>query len=181
MDNTDALISKTNCGNCNAEISTEKFCTRCGFPANGTDEEKTQYKGRVYNTKLSLKEAQEKIDKAKLIIYLLAGLEFIFAMVYGFGKDDIPTMIVELIVCVLYLILAVWANKNPFGAILTCFIVYLTLQVIRIVVEPATIFSGILWKILIIGGFIKGLQSASEAQKLIKEINQYKGREVGAD
>ncbi|HEY3404083.1 MAG TPA: hypothetical protein VGK59_11885 [Ohtaekwangia sp.] len=181
MEATDPLISYSTCDNCNAQVSTEKFCTRCGFPVNGTEDEKTQYKGKVMNTRLSLKEAQDKIDKAKLIIYVLAGFTFIFGLVAGLVNDDMPTMVVNMVICVLYIILAFWASTNPFGAILTCFIIYITLQIVNAIVEPSTLISGILWKVIFIGAFVKGIQSASEAQKLMKEMNQYKGRAGGTD
>ena len=181
MESTLEPVSSQTCDNCNAAISTEKFCTSCGFPVNGTDEEKTEYKGKIIVSQHSLKEAEEKIGTAKNVIYILAGLTFLGALYSGLAKDDYPAMIVDLVICLLYLILAYWANKNPFGAILTCFIVYLTLQIVLAIVSPVTIVSGILWKIIFIGAFIKGIQSASEAQKLMKQLKQYKAKSVGAN
>lgn len=181
MESTLEPVSARTCDNCTAAISTEKFCTSCGFPVNGTEEEKTEYKGKIIVSQFSLQEAEEKIRKARNIIYILAGLTFLGAMITGIANDDYPTMMANLVICLLYLILAYWANKNPFGAILTCFIVYLTLQIVLAILAPATIVSGILWKVIFIGAFIKGIQSASEAQKLMKQLEQYKRKPLGAE
>ncbi|MFZ6010643.1 MAG: hypothetical protein ACOYXT_09870 [Bacteroidota bacterium] len=165
---------KSACDNCRAEIVYEKFCPSCGFPVNGTDQEKSDYRAKIGSSKYWLKEAEAKINNAKMFIYVLAGLTFLMGIFQGTMQDDFVTMIVNFVICLIYLICAAWANKSPFGAILTCFIVYLTIQIISAIAAPASIFSGIIWKVIIIAAFVKGIRSASEAQKYIKELQQYK-------
>jgi hypothetical protein len=80
---------------------------------------------------------------------------------------------------VIYLILAAWSNKNPFGAILTAFIIYITLIVINAFFDPATIIQGIIIKIFFIGALIKGTRSAKEAEGFKKELEKFKAVPVG--
>lgn len=42
------------------------------------------------------------------------------------AQDDVASFVANLVLCLTYLILAAWATKNPFAAILTAFVLYLT-------------------------------------------------------
>jgi hypothetical protein len=164
------------CENCNAKNSlTQKFCSNCSFPIGGTDEERQKFRLNIGSHKLHIKRAHEKIKTGKIIIYVLAGIWFLFGLYQGFANDDFPTMIVNLLLSMLYLILASWADKNPFGAILTAFIIYITLQVVNLFIDPTTIFRGILLKIFFISALVKAIQSAREAQDSMAELDKLKG------
>jgi hypothetical protein len=121
-----------------------------------------------------LRDANKETGTSKTIIYILAGIFLLFGLYQGFAIDNFGGMIINLIICVAFLILAAWADKNPFGAILTAFIIYLTIQVTNFFLDPATLFSGIILKVIIISGFVKGIRSAQEAQKLRKKLEQFK-------
>lgn len=163
------------CDHCKEEVSmTDRFCLSCGFPANGTEDEQRTYRLKISSSKDLLKEAEKKIREAKIIIYVLTALTFLMGTIAGFGNDDLASLIVNLLLCTLYLIFAAWSNKNPFRAILTCFIVYLTIQVLNAIVEPATIMQGIIVKFIFIAVFLKGIQSANEAKHLLKELKDHK-------
>lgn len=159
-----------NCGRVN--LASQKFCTHCSFPVNGTEEEKNRFKAKINGHKYLMIEAQKELKKPKIIILVLAGFMLVFGFYQGFAKDDFPTMIVNLCLSLLYLILAAWANKNPFGAILTALIVYITVNVVNAFVEPITLFQGIILKIIFIGAFIKGIRSAKDAQEHLAELEK---------
>lgn len=119
-------------------------------------------------------ETQKETRTAKTIIFVFAGLYFCLGLFHGFVADDFPTMIVELFICLLFLVLGAWSSKNPFGAILTAFFIYLTFQIVEVFIDPTSLFKGIIVKIFIIGAFVKGIRSAMEAQKYIKELEKMK-------
>lgn len=163
------------CENCNAQVvSTVKFCNSCSFPVTGSEDDKRSFRLSIGSKKRQVKDALEKIKTCKTIIYILAGILFITGLVVGFVQDDYASMIVNLCISLLYLILAAWSEKNPFGAILTAFIIYITLILINFFVDPATIFSGLLFKILFIGAFVKGVRSAKEAKDILVELEKTK-------
>jgi hypothetical protein len=174
MIETDPLVQRAVCENCQAEVSTETYCSSCGFPVNGNEEEKTNFRGKISSNKYWLAEAEKKIRESKIVIYVLAGITLIFGLIQGFSQDDTAGMVVNIIICLLYLICAAWSAKNPFAAILTSFIIYLTVQIISAIVEPVTLVQGLLWKVIFIGAFVKGIRSASEAQKHMKELSAHK-------
>jgi hypothetical protein len=163
------------CDNCRAENpSTQKFCSSCSYPISGSLEDRQQFVVTIGKHKLLIKRAKEKISTAKIIIYVIAGFTFLAGVFAYFKYDDFTLMIVNLFISLLYLILAAWADKNPFAAILTAFILYVTVILINAVVEPGSLFSGILWKVIFIGAFIKAIRSAQEAQESMKELEKYK-------
>ena len=161
------------CENCSTKNPGEKkFCSHCSFPIAGDDEEKQRFRLLVSSRKRLLSDANDKIKSAKTAIYILAGVFFVFGGIAGLANDDIPTLIVNLSLCILFLIFAAWSTTNPFGAILTAFLVYLTVQVTNAFVDPATIASGFIIKIFVIVAFVKGIRSAQEGRGYLKELEK---------
>jgi di/tricarboxylate transporter len=163
------------CDNCRAENpSTQKFCSSCSYPISGSLEERQQFVATIGKHKLLIKRAKEQISNAKIIIYLIAGFTFLAGLFGYFKYEDFTLLIVNIFMCLLYLIMAAWADKNPFAAILTAFIIYITVILINAVVSPGSLFSGIIWKVIFIAAFIKAIRSAQAAQESMNELEKYK-------
>ena len=167
------------CENCSSQVADRKYCPTCSFPMGGTDEDKTQFRSAVSRRKRLLNDSQEKTKTARNIIYALAAFTFVIGLFVGLSTEDYLGMILNLILCVLFLILAAWSNTNAFGAILTAFILYITLNVINAFFDPTTLFQGIILKIIFIGGFIKGIRSAQEARDHMAELEKVKAAPIG--
>ncbi|HEX7014654.1 MAG TPA: hypothetical protein VF191_04030 [Cyclobacteriaceae bacterium] len=170
------------CEHCNAiNGPLNKYCSQCSYPIRGSEEEKASFQLTVSSRRRFLDDAMGKIKSARKVIYGLAALFFIFGLYMGFGEDDFATMMVNLILCVIYLVLAAWCNQNPFGAILTAFIIYLTLIVVNMLIDPATLFHGIIIKLVIIAWLVKGIRSAHEAKGYLRELENLKAVPVDAE
>lgn len=170
------------CENCSSSAASDNvYCTSCGYPILGSQEEKSRYILRVSSRKRLLHDAKLKVKEARTAIFVLAGLTLVFGLIAEFASDDTATAIVSLVLCLFYLIMGVWSNKNAFGAILVSFIVYITLNILNAIVDPATLVQGIIIKIIFILAFIKGIRSASEAQRLMKELEVYNAEPVGSN
>ncbi len=168
------------CENCAATYtSAQKFCSSCSFPIGGSDEEKSTFRKEIGSRKLLLKDARKKIDDAKIVIYVIAGLMFLVGLFQFFFNDDFISLILNLCLSVVYLILAAWADKNPFGAILIAFILYITVNIVNAFFYPASLFQGIIIKAIFIGAFIKGTRSAAEARSLMNELEKVKAAPAG--
>jgi hypothetical protein len=168
------------CENCQSSQNAEsKFCPSCSFPIQGTDEAKRIFRLDVGIRKRLLKESEDEMKTAKKTIYVAAVIFFASGFIQYMINDDFPTLIVNLIVSLVFLILAAWGASNAFGAILTAFVIYMTLQVVNVVVDPATLFQGIIIKVMIIAAFGKGIQSGLKARDLTKQLEKYKAVPVG--
>lgn len=171
----DQTLGLTKCPHCRAEIpSHNKFCTSCSYPINGTDDELRTFRIDMARRRSQLKEAENKTEKAAVILYILAGLCFLMGLIAWAVSDDYMTLVINSIISILYLVFAAWSNRNPFAAMLTALIVYLTTVILNAAIDPSTLFSGILFKIIIIGTFVKGIQSASEAKAYMEELNKFR-------
>jgi hypothetical protein len=168
-------IQTVTCENCKQEVDHENvFCPSCGYPVKGTDQQRYAYSVQLSRRKSMLGDAEKRIKEARTAIFVVAGLTFIGGLFVGISKDNSAAMVVNFILTILYLIFAAWCTKNPFGAILTAFIVYVTTIILNAIVEPATLISGIIVKILVVIALIKGIQSALEAKRLMQELQSSK-------
>lgn len=163
------------CENCQAQNDPlQKFCSECGFPEGGTGDEKRSFRLTVGSHRRLLTDAHKKVRTAKNIIYVLAGIFIVVGLIRGFVQDNFADMILNVVLSVVFLILAAWCEQNPFGAILTAFIIYVTVYIANGFVNPATLFQGLILKILFIAAFVKGIRSAQEAQVYMKELEKRK-------
>lgn len=176
METNSSISPALVCNNCSATITTDKHCPACGYPNHGTDQEKSDFGAKVESSKHWLREAETKVEKAKLYIYILAGGLFLIGLYQGLVLDDFFSMIAEMVIAVVFLMLAQLANKNPFGALLAAGIIYGALQLLNAIVDPGTIFSGILWKIFIVIALVQGIRAGKEAQELMDELARFRGK-----
>jgi hypothetical protein len=82
-----------------------------------------------------------------------------------FSMDDVSILITNVVLSIIYLVLAFWSSQKPLMALLLGLLLYLTTIIISAVVDPTTIIKGFLWKILIIAYLGKGIYSASAIRK----------------
>ncbi len=161
------------CSNCGSTVKPEeKFCSNCSYPHNGTDEERGQFQSKIGAKKRLLKVINKEVRKAKNTLIFLGVVNIIFGIIFGLLGDDIALVVGSAILAIIYFGLAIWSDKQPFGAILTALILYGTLILLQAAVDPSTIFQGIVLKIIIIVLLVKGLNSGLEAKKVMKELDE---------
>lgn len=106
------------------------------------------------------------------------GLNLLSGVVAGFvAERNVVVFVVYLVISLIYLGLGFWCMKKPFPAILTGFIVYVTFIGMNAVADPETLFHGLIWKVIIISGFIYGYKAALQSGKLEKELLDVKKAE----
>lgn len=160
-----------NCRNCDSPISpNEIFCANCGYPENGTVEQRNKFESRIGTKKRLLTSVKKEVRKAKVTLIVLGCIAALSGLYFTFITIDLALSISNCIIAIFYLGLAVWSDKQPFGAILTALILYGTLILINAAIDPSTLIRGVLWKVIIIGILIKGLNSGNEAKKVMKEL-----------
>lgn len=162
----------TTCYFCKTKGLTEQdmFCSNCGFPQRGTQTEMKRFVWSVRNKKKLMEESKAAIKKARLFLFILAGFNLLFGVMYWVAQDDIVSLIAGLIGAGIYTGLAFWSRKEPFAAILTGLFVYLLTIVLNGLIDPATIIAGLLWKAIIIGGFVYGFRGAKDAKRIEAEL-----------
>jgi hypothetical protein len=153
----------------------DNFCPNCGFPQKGNQAQMKRFIWTINNKHTLLENQKKAVNKARYILFGLAGLFTLFSILLGAVlKFDLATLVSNFIIAAIYLGIGLWSLKNPFPAILTGFFLYITIIVINAILDPVSIFSGLLIKGFIIGGFIYGYKGVKESEALEEELASIK-------
>ncbi len=169
------MEESTICSKCKATLGgNDKFCNDCGFPERGTTQEKGIYDHRIKLKKNIITGANKKLKSVKILIYVIAGLNFLMGLYYLTDDLTFADGIAGLIASILFLGCAVWVNKQPLTGILAAFVLWILLQLSVVLVDPALLFKGILLKIVFIAIFIKGISAAKDAKEYTSQLKTMK-------
>lgn len=153
----------------------DQFCTNCGFPLRGTEEEQKHFISS-YDFKLhEVKELGRKTKNAQTTLFVVAGLFFAFGIIFYLinSEDELAfaTLITNVILAAIFLALGFWSKTKPVASIISGLVLYILVQLISIVDNPENIIKGIIVKVIIIVYLAKGLHSALEVEKIKKQHN----------
>jgi Flp pilus assembly protein TadB len=171
------ITDPSRCYYCNTGPLTpeNRFCPSCGFPQGGTEDEQKRY---ITNKRIQLANLDttgQNVKKARNALFgaaVLYGLNYIVA---GAQNAWSPLVLIEgLIVVGAFVGLGIYANRNAYAAALAGLIVFCTLIVGFAVIEPLTLISGIIWKVIILSALIYGLKAAREYKRLHAELSENK-------
>lgn len=178
MDNPTTLAGELTkrCDSCLKNIENDDvYCTNCGYPIQGTEIEQKDFIANNEVVDINLADYNKKIRTAGNSLYYLAGIFFFWGVLSYFTTKDSPTafgyLLISLILAIIFLVLGGYSRKKPLACIISGLCLYIILQVLNAIDNPATILSGIIVKIIIIGYMIKGIKSAIELEKFKKENN----------
>jgi prepilin signal peptidase PulO-like enzyme (type II secretory pathway) len=116
------------------------------------------------------------IRQARNTIFVVAAIQFIFALVSMFATEDVTakwlTFGIATFIALIFVALALWTKKKPYTAILLALIIYCLLILIYAVSEPLSILKGIILRVIIIMYLARGLKNAKEAQEMQKALGK---------
>ena len=159
------------CSFCEKEITgDEKFCTHCGFPLLGTEEEQNKFKVADELKKIKLRDSQKRIKSAANTLYIIAALFFVAALIKDGNDDNKTLMLINMVVALVYVALGFWSKQKPFVALLAGLIFYVSLNVLNAFADPLSLAKGVVLKFVIIAFMVKGVIGAYEAQQMKKEM-----------
>jgi len=162
----EVTIPEKVCSHCNASLEeNQKFCTSCGYPEDGTEKEKAVFHADRVMAHSKSKEAPKLIRKARNTLFFIAGITFLYGVVIFFIQDDPATLIAAALMAVIYLILGFWSQQKPLVALVLALLLYVTNIVLSLILDPETIFNGIILKVIIIVFLAKGINSALHLRK----------------
>lgn len=167
----DGLVPMPTCSNCqSAMVEGEVFCSQCGFPENGNEEDRANFARRVGAKKKLLNEVKREVRRGKNTLIVLGVLNILIGLFYIFFLEEIAAAVIQMILALVYLGLSIWTDKQPFGALLSALILYITLILLMAVLDPATIVQGVVLKVIIIGFLVRGVKSGHEAKNIYREL-----------
>ena len=160
------LTLEPSCSNCAEPIvGKPKFCVNCGFPENGTEQEKSKFIAEKAILRSKQKEAPKRIKSARNTLFFIGAIQLLFSLFVYFMQDATEELIAGLVVFLIYIVLGFWSQTKPLIALILGLLVYLTLIGLSAIADPANIFKGIIVKVIIIAFLAKGINSALELRK----------------
>ncbi len=151
------------------------YCPSCGFPQRGAEDEQKKFITDKRVMLIKLESMRDQVRKARNMLFLASGgyaLGYLMAGVMG--RIDAMMLIEGVIICGAFVGLGLWANKKPYPAVLTGLIVFISLIAIAAFVNPLTIVSGIILKVIVLSGLIYGLKAANDAKHAEEELKTQK-------
>ncbi|WP_153795992.1 hypothetical protein [Foetidibacter luteolus] len=116
---------------------------------------------------LSMEGYDKPVRNARIILYVIAGLNLtqLFVLKNYTSLDNVLTIIVVLLFSGIFVALAFWTKRKSYNAIMTALIVYTTIILIGAINDPASIFQGLILKIVVYVLLIVALKNAKEVQR----------------
>lgn len=152
---------------------TTVFCPSCGFPQRGSELEQKRFLiGRKQIGK-NVNESEASIGIARIVLFALGLLNGGVAAWFFYQGERIGGM-TQAAIAAIYIGLGFWAAKKPFPALLTGLIVYLTFLLLGAVMDPASILTGLVLKIAIVGSFVYGMRAVKQSEELRKQMEVQK-------
>lgn len=164
---TTIVPKKPTCQCCKYEVSeSDSFCNNCGFPLNGTDDEKGKFIGQYLTQKNTRAEVYSQVKNARTTLFVVAGYYIFMGLISAVNDntDGLLIFIVTVVFAAIFCGLAFWSSKNPFGALLTGLIMFISLIILSVIEDPIELVRGVIVKVIIISYMIKGVVGASKVR-----------------
>ncbi len=162
------MSSKFKCPACQTEyVLQPEFCAECGFPFKGTEQQKSAFIGQQILKKGTVSDTKDKIKRARIILWVIGGLNIIFSLLaYNGSQQQKDLIIASAILGLIFVAFGFLTYRKPFIAMLIPLLLLLLFYTYDAIQDPASIFMGILWKVIFITGLVYGLIGVIKAQRI---------------
>jgi len=177
---SESANTESQCPKCKTIVDQQQeFCNNCG----------TSLKGKANRTSGPLlggmiKDHQTKqIKHARYAILAVGILTILFTIFTHYelisrhrsnSGQALAAILISYALGIGFFGLFVWARKNPYAASLTALIIYITNIIIAAGMDPRSLPSGLIVKIIIIAALVNGVKSGLDYNR-----EQQSGREIG--
>jgi hypothetical protein len=119
----------------------------------------------------SMQGYDKHIKNARIMLFIVAGLQLLPLFTLPDNIADEAKYIIiglQLFFAAVFVGLGLWTKYKPFAALLTAMLFFIGIWVLGAILDPASIFQGIIVKIIVIVLLILGIRNAKEAEELRK-------------
>ena len=163
-------MEESKCSYCHETVSqVEVHCESCGFPLAGTDKEKAIWIGRQTMRKSKVAGSEKMIGKTRIILYILAGLQILNAILVYVKFSSVVDVIFYLVIAALLATFGYLSPKKPILFVSLALCVMLGYYFLLYLADLMLLFQGILWKCAIIMALLYTLYDAVESNNLKKK------------
>ncbi|MBP2831599.1 hypothetical protein J8281_05300 [Aquimarina sp. U1-2] len=161
------------CPACKKEVaSNEDICPTCDFPFNGSEKEKSIHIGRFINKKGIIIDSNNALKGIRNILFIVATFQILKLLIsINQGFNDIFTIGIYVFLSLTFILSGILVKKSPLLFTIFPLILLLGLYFLQYLVDPTSIYSGIFFKIAIIGGMLYSVFLTIKSNKFKKTYN----------
>lgn len=165
------------CNYCGANTPESTYCQTCNYPLLGTDQEKGRFVAKQVMDESNVKDALSKMKYPRNILFVIAGINILAAIVQ-YQTLDLAGIIISIVIGLMFTGFALLTMKSPKIAILIPLILILIYYTLLAVILPDYFMSGIVWKVFIVIGLSFSLYTIFDAEKILRN-NPYVAKKMG--
>jgi hypothetical protein len=106
------------------------------------------------------------LDDAQRLATPVAGAETVGELRERIRREPTQLLVINLILATIMAGLYVWSKRAVLAAVITALGIYVVVQVVSALIDPATLAQGIIMKIIIIAALVKGVKAAIDSRAL---------------
>jgi hypothetical protein len=118
----------------------------------------------------------KSIRYARIVIYIIAAAQFVLGIYQAYNTEGkverLAVVVLTTALSLVYVVLALYSRKKPFNAILAALIIYSSFVVVDLVLDPGSLFKGLLLKAAVIYYLAKALGDARDMQAFMKTFGR---------
>lgn len=165
------------CVNCRyVNVSTNKFCTNCGYPQHNQEGIFATYNQRMQQRKIFKESCSKKIKQARNSLYVIASFcMFSIAFILKNRRKEILTAVILFVMAAMFISLGKWTLRKPFTSLLISLLLMLTFIAINASEELASSFTSaagiyvFIVQVILTFFLVQGVKAAFHADVLEEE------------
>lgn len=144
--------------------------------------EDSRNSGKLKLLRIEIKEKQKILKHGRIVLIALSTLTtivaiFLYIYIDYFETEDVTELLLEpIVLTILYGFLAVFAMQNPKPVFIAALAIYIINTAFILISSVENIYSGIIFKIIIIYYLVKSIKAAFDLEKKILEYHQLGGQ-----
>ena len=156
----------------NESLPDSSVCEKCEFPFNGTEKEKSIHIGRFIGKRGVIFDSEDSLTKSQNLLYFAAGFYILGVIInFSFLLNNIFALLFNVIVIIVIAGSGILLKKAPLLFLIIPLAVLLTLYTINFIIDPNTLFNGIIFKFLILGSLFYSIYNYISSEKFKKKYN----------
>ena len=167
------------CKNCKTETAEEIVtCNICSYPIQGNGQEQASFTAKQVVQKSDVEESIGRLKNARLILFGVAAFYIIGPFTPLMNSASSIALTITVILGFIFVGFGLLTYKMPVMALSIPLGLIIFYYLILLLIAPMLLFSGILWKMIIIMGLGYGLISVRKSNRILKE-NKYLASTLG--
>jgi hypothetical protein len=141
-------------------------CTKCGFPFNGTESQKSNFIAQQILKVGHLDDAAESVKTAKRVLFIIGAVNIFSSFL------NPASMLFGLVIGVGFIVFGFLVEKSPFLFLVIPLTLLVMFYLADAIFDPSTLVRGFIWKIALVTALIYAIVRVKRAEKIRKE-SQY--------